>query len=195
MKIQTICISIFLFQATGTVLADEMTLMIEQDLQRLGYDTGEVDGEETLETTIAISKFQAENNLEITGEASADLLRALVAAPGPGAIAAAPATGTTSVPSPTASPEINAAALQAAREACLQQKVAAAEAEDKKRGLKRLFGALARTVVPVGNLEHLENLSEIYNDTAAAANDIAIIAEELGITEDDVLACGNPATQ
>ena len=52
----------------GVSAADNMTMMVEQELDRLGYATGPVDGEETLETTIAISKFQAENNLDVTGE-------------------------------------------------------------------------------------------------------------------------------
>ena len=42
--------------------------MVEQDLDRLGYGPGPVDGEETMETTIAITKFQAASNMEITGE-------------------------------------------------------------------------------------------------------------------------------
>ncbi len=48
--------------------ADDLTLMVEKDLAALGYATGPVDGEETMETVIAISKFQAENQLEVTGE-------------------------------------------------------------------------------------------------------------------------------
>ena len=54
----------------GVSSADDITMMAEQELDRLGYATGPVDGEETLETTIAISKFQAENNLAVTGEVS-----------------------------------------------------------------------------------------------------------------------------
>ena len=35
----------------GVSSADDITMMAEQELDRLGYATGPVDGEETLETT------------------------------------------------------------------------------------------------------------------------------------------------
>jgi len=194
MRYVTIALSSFLLVLAASADADDMTLMIEQDLERLGYDTGDVDGEETLETTIAISKFQAMNNLDVTGEVSRDLLRALVAAPAPGPAAAGTTTVTAAPATPTESPKVNAAALQAAREACLQEKVTAAKAADKKRGVKRLFGAIARTASRTGHMQVLENINEIYS-ASATADDIAVIAEELGISEEDVIACGNPTAQ
>ena len=61
-------------------IADDLTMMIEKDLAALGYETGPVDGEETLETVIAISKFQAENNMEVTGSVTPQLAGILSAA-------------------------------------------------------------------------------------------------------------------
>lgn len=46
---------------------------IQRDLQLLGYDPGNTDGELTLETTVAISQYQAEKALEVTGEPSEEL--------------------------------------------------------------------------------------------------------------------------
>ncbi len=48
-------------------------------LQVLGYDTGEGGGEMNLETTIAISQFQAENGMEATGEVTPQLIGVLAA--------------------------------------------------------------------------------------------------------------------
>ncbi len=171
---------------TGPAYADELTLMIEQDLERLGYDPGVVDGEETVETTVAISKFQAERQLEVTGEVSRDLARTLVAATVAGDL---PAT-TGASPAPVSAPD--EAALYAAQEACLQEKVEAAkERGEKKRGLKRLFGAVARTATRFGGNSVADAIHQVYS-ASATAEDVETIANELGISEDDVLACKSP---
>ena len=113
---------------TTTALADDMTMMVEQDLERLGYATGPVDGEETMETVIAISKFQAENNLEVTGEVSSDLVRSLMAAtPNTGGQSVLISESAVDAAGPVQSSP-DPAALQAAQNACLQEKVAAAQA-------------------------------------------------------------------
>ncbi len=176
-------------------MGDELTLLVEQDLARLGYDTGDVDGEESVETIVAISKFQAQNNLEITGEVSRDLARALMVAPGPGE-AADTAVATASPAVATASPasapaDISEDALMAAREACLQEKVAAAKAAEKKRGFGRLLGAVARTVTRTGNIDMAQKVGDLYS-ASATASDVQIIAQELGISEEDVVACQTP---
>ena len=59
--------------------SDNLTQMIQNHLQALGYDTGNTSGEMSLETTIAISQFQAERGLEVTGEVSAQLAGILAA--------------------------------------------------------------------------------------------------------------------
>ena len=47
--------------------------MIQRDLIALGYDPGDANGQMSTQTIVAISKFQAENGLEVTGEASPQL--------------------------------------------------------------------------------------------------------------------------
>ena len=178
-----------------TVTADDLTMMIEQDLARLGYETGLVDGEETLETVIAISKFQAENNIDVTGEVTPQLARALMgAAPNsagqsmPDTANSITATAPQSVPAPAPDP----AALQAAQNACLQEKVVAAQAsQKKKRGLGRLLSAVTRTASRSGNYDLARSANDVYY-AGATADDLSAAARDLGITDDDVAACQNP---
>lgn len=68
----SICVILALLLPVG-VTADDLTKMIQEELAALGYDTGNVEGEFSTETAIAISQFQAENGLEVTGEASPQL--------------------------------------------------------------------------------------------------------------------------
>jgi len=179
----------FLLTAPGILAADELTKMVEQDLDRLGYGPGPVDGEETMETTIAITKFQAASNMEITGEVTPELARALMIAQpagdaAPAAMAAAPAAAPAPAPDP--------AALEAARQACLQEKMAAAQAaQKKKRGFGSLVRAVTRTAAQGGNYELARTTSDIYSANATA-EDLASAAEDLGLTQDDIAACENP---
>ena len=46
--------------------ADELTRIIQLDLQSRGYDPGNTSGEMSTETIIAVSKFQAEHDLGLT---------------------------------------------------------------------------------------------------------------------------------
>jgi hypothetical protein len=180
---------------SGISVADDMTMMVEQELDRLGYATGPVDGEETLETTIAISKFQAENDLDVTGEVSSDLVRSLMTAQpggGPAAPVAASAAAPAPTPAPTPTPTADPAALQAAQNACLQEKVAEAQAKQKKkRGFGRLMSAVTRTAAGQGNYDLANTAGDIY-DASATADDLSAAAKDLGLTEDDVTACQNP---
>ena len=187
MKIKNIAIAGSCFAVFGmqTALADDMTLMVEQDLDRLGYATGPVDGEETMETVIAISKFQSEANLPVTGEVTPELARALMTqkeAPAAGA-------GTSATATDTAAPQ-DPAALQAAQQTCLQEKMAAAQASQKK---KRGFGSLIRAVTRNVGYDSgvAETMNDVYNANATA-DDLASAAKDLGLTEDDVAACQNP---
>jgi hypothetical protein len=182
--------SIIFAGLASVATADDLTMMIEKDLAALGYETGPVDGEETLETVIAISKFQAENNMEVTGSVTpqlAGILSAKVTSPDshpePASAAVAPAT-----PQPAVDP----AAQQAAQQACLQEKIAAAQAsQKKKRGLGSLMRAVTRTAGQSGNYDLYKTTSDVYSAGATAA-DLASAAEDLGLTEDDVAACQNP---
>lgn len=180
-NIRTIAL-LFLTVASTYAVADDLTLMVEQDLAGLGYETGPVDGEETMETIIAISKFQSENQLEVSGEVSMELARALAAkAANPGQ---APAAASAATQDP--------AALQAAQQACLQEKMAAAQAsQKKKRGFGRLVSAVTRTAGRMGNHDIARSAGDVYSANATA-DDLAAAAKDLGLTEDEVAACQNP---
>lgn len=167
------------------VNADDLTLMVEKDLVALGYETGPVDGEETMETVIAISKFQSENQLEVTGEVTPQLAGVLSArATNPEQAPAAAAASPPAAQDP--------AALQTAQQACLQKKMAdAQEAKKKKRGFGRLINAVARTAGRMGNHDISQSIGDVYSANATA-DDLTAAAKDLGLTEDDVSACQNP---
>jgi peptidoglycan hydrolase-like protein with peptidoglycan-binding domain len=176
-----------------------LTQIIQQDLVTLGYEPGSTDGEGTVATAIAISKFQAEHELEVTGEASPQLAGVIKAAISGGnrpAAASAP-------PAPASAPVAAAPAardpleLQAAQQACLQQKVAdAQEAQTRKRGLGRLARAVTRTASRLGGDEISQEVSQLSStiyDVNAIAGDLQGAAEDLGLTESDVEQCRNPS--
>lgn len=180
-----------------SVQADELTQMAQQELQALGYDIDNTDGEMTTKTAVAISKFQAENNMEVTGEASPQLVGALraagkqQAAPAAAETASAPAVAATSM-----TPEEQAADLQARQQACLQEKVAAAqERNKKKRGMLRLLSAVSRTSRQFGDSGLANDISraswEAYNINATA-NDLEQAGKDLGLTPEEMEACRNP---
>lgn len=169
--------------------ADDLTQMVQQDLVTLGYDPGGTDGEITTATIVAISKFQAENDMQVTGEVTPQLAGILKAAikkqndPG----AAAPTVNVNAAP-PARSP----AELQAAQQACLQQKTAEAQAgQKKKRGFGRLMSAVTRTAFRTGNYDMARTVNDVYAANATA-DDLAAAAKDLGLTEDAVAACRNP---
>lgn len=177
--------SALLVLVAGIATADELTMMVEQELDRLGYATGPVDGEETMETVIAISKFQAENGQDVDGAVTQQLVRKL--------IVATPNQGGQSMPATaSAAPAAGPAAQQAAQQACLQEKMAAAEAsQKKKRGFGRLLRAVTREASRAGNYDIAQTTSDIYSANATA-DDLSAAAKDLGLTEDDVAACQNP---
>lgn len=184
--IVTVGVSVAFAAFALVAFADDLTMMVEKNLAALGYETGAVDGEETLETTIAISKFEAENNMEVTGSITpqlAGILSAKVSNPG-----SQPAPAPAAAPQPAADPAV----LQAAQQACLQEKVAAAQAsQKKKRGIGRLLSAVSRTAGQMGNNDLYRTTSNVYS-AGATAGDLAAAAKDLGLTEDEVAACQNP---
>jgi len=166
------------------VHADELTQIIQKDLTALGYDTGNREGDLSMETIVAISKFQAENNLEVTGEPSPQLAGIIKAAESPRLKAnVAPAVA-------------DAAALQAAQQACLQEKIVAAQqSQNKKRGFGKLMSAISRTAAQVGGADMSSQIAKTSGDIYAAnatGSDLKQAAKDLGLTEDDVEACRNP---
>tara|TARA_R110002096_G_scaffold20690_2_gene67924 strand:+ start:17292 stop:17864 length:573 start_codon:yes stop_codon:yes gene_type:complete len=175
------------FLLTTAVFADDLTKMIQKDLIVLGYDPGNIQGEMSTETIVAISTFQAENGLDVDGQASpqlAGIIRARLKAKNSGSPAA---------PAPQA---MDPAQLQAARDACLQEKVEAAQqANKKKKGFGSLIKAVANTSSRFGGGDLAREVSEtsrdIY-DVNATADDWERAAEDMGLTTDDIEACQNP---
>jgi len=185
-------LSLFSTLASG---ADELLQMIQQDLTDLGYETGNTTGEATTKTAVAISRFQAEHSLEVTGEASPQLAGIIMAAKNDKYVpAASPAA---MAPPPPAPAPTDAAVLQAAQQACLQEKVAAAEAANKKkRGFGSLISAVGRTATQFGNSDLARGISDTSRDVYdinATASDLDSAAKDLGLTPDEVEACRNPS--
>jgi len=180
----------------ATAGADDLTQMVQQDLVAAGYGPLDTDGEVTTATIVAISKFQAENDLEVTGEVTPQLAGILKAAikkqsDPPGTATSAMATATEGAAA-EALPAQDPAALQAAQQACLQEKMAAAQkAQKKKRGFGRLMSAVTRTAYRSGNYELAGTVHDVYNANATAA-DLSAAAKDLGLTEDEIAACQNP---
>jgi peptidoglycan hydrolase-like protein with peptidoglycan-binding domain len=166
-----------------------MTEMVQQDLARLGYDPGPVTGEMNTATAIAISKFQAENKMEVTGAVTPQLAGVLAARADNSAV---PAAAAPAAPAAPADP----AALKAAQQACLQEKVAAAqEAQKKKRGFGRLVSGITRAAGKFAGGDVASTVATTSNNVYTAnatAEDFAAAAKDLGLTEDDVAACQNP---
>lgn len=183
-----------LLACVSTAAADELTQIIQQDLSTLGYDVGSVDGELSTKTVIAISKFQSEHQLEVTGEPSPQLAGVIKAQlNGSRSNAAQPAVAQAA---PAAPPVRTEEELHAAQQACLQQKIEAQqEANKKKSGFGKLLRAATRTMSTFGNSELASEISrtsyEVYSANASY-EDVKSAAKDLGLTEDDIEACRNP---
>jgi peptidoglycan hydrolase-like protein with peptidoglycan-binding domain len=188
--LQALVIAGILLPGVGS--ADELTQIIQQDLATLGYDPGNTDGEASVATVVAISKFQAEHDLDVTGEASpqlAGVIKAAISQQGQGGSQAAAATA----PSSAAR---DPAELQAAQQACLQNKIAEAQqAQQRKRGFAKLARAVTRTASRLGGDDISNDVSALSSaayDANAIAGDLQGAAEDLGLTETDIEECRNP---
>lgn len=176
----------------GMVLGDELTQIVQQDLTALGYDTGGVTGTASTKTIIAVSRFQSEHNLEVTGEITpqlAGVIKAAMSKSGGSSQSAAAAT-------PTMSPAQAEADLKARQEACLEEKVAAAKkSAQMKSGLSKLFSAVTRTASRFGGAETAAAISDTAADASsvdATITDLEGAAKDLGISQSDIDACKNP---
>jgi peptidoglycan hydrolase-like protein with peptidoglycan-binding domain len=176
-----------MFSATAS--ADKLTEIIQSDLAALGYEPGNVSGEMTTETIVAISRFQAENDMTVTGEASPQLAGIIKAKlrESQGVSTAGPAA-----PAPRSR---DPAALQAAQQACLEDKIAQAqEAQKKKRGFGSLMRAAGRTASRFGGdaARVIGQTSRDVYDASATLSDLESAAKDLGIANSDIEACRNP---
>jgi peptidoglycan hydrolase-like protein with peptidoglycan-binding domain len=182
-------------------MADALTQIIQRDLVTLGYEPGNTDGEATVATAVAISKFQAEHDLEVTGEASpqlAGIIKAALNGNSPATATVATASAAPTAPEPAVQPAGDAlVALQAAQQTCLQQKMAEAqESQQRRRGLARLARAVGRTAGRLGGSEISSDIAALSSDVytaGAIASDFKGAAEDLGLTESDLEACRNPS--
>jgi peptidoglycan hydrolase-like protein with peptidoglycan-binding domain len=151
--------------------ADDLTQSIQKDLVALGYDPGSIQGEATLQTSAAISKFQADNGLEVTGAVTPQLAGVLSAKVdqlrhGAGSSpAAAPAASTAAAPKPkTDNSRCPSTVANAAN-----------ETGKKARAVERLAWSLHRLG---GKGQAAQAASEVANATSAAA-DAAAAAHDL----------------
>jgi hypothetical protein len=65
--------------SSNELQGQNLTETVQKHLKALGYDVGAVNGEVSLETTIAISTFQAEKGMDVSGEVTPQLFGALSA--------------------------------------------------------------------------------------------------------------------
>ncbi|WP_191621132.1 peptidoglycan-binding domain-containing protein [Marinihelvus fidelis] len=175
--------------------ADDLTKMAQQDLATLGYEVGAIDGNAGTQTVIAISKFQAEQGLDVTGEVSPQLVGALRAAikkqgqPATGR----PAPATVAATSPQSNPRAD---LQARQQACLQQKVEASQKQQKtKRAFMRILNTVSRSSSRYGSGELAKTISTASGqayDANATYEDVKGAAQDLGLSESDMEECRNP---
>lgn len=178
----------------GMVRADELTQIVQQDLTTLGYDTGGTDGTVTTKTIIAVSRFQSEHNLEVTGEITPQLAGVIKAAMSRGDSAGqVPQPAVTTAP---AAPVETEADLRARQQACLQERAAAAQRNaELKRGLGKLLSAVSRTTSRYGSGETASAISSTtgdVNSASATMNDLEGAAQDLGLSQGDIDACRNP---
>ena len=155
--------------------ADSMIFMIQEDLAELGYNVSPTGTMDT-DTAIAISQYEAEHDMEVTGKPSPQLAGILAAG------------GSSASGGKERTPE----ELQAAQQACLQEKMEAAQAaQKKKRGFGSLMRGVGRMAGQFGNYDLLRTTSDVYQ-AGATVEDFSQAAKDLGLTEDDIAACQNP---
>ena len=165
---------------TPSSAGDPLVQSIQRDLVALGYDPGNTRGELSTPTVVAISKFQAENNLEVTGEATPQLAGILAAKRD--AAASSPATASSGTES-----------LEEAQAACLQQKIDAVK--KKKQGFGRFMKAAANTASRYGGTKvsnEVEKASAEAYKADATAKDLEEAADALGLSKADIESCRNP---
>ncbi len=177
----------------AVAFADELVQIVQQDLITLGYDPGASDGATTTKTIIAVSKFQAEHNIEVTGEITPQLA---------GVIQAAisqqnnPATSVQVAVTAEVTPEQQKADLKARQQACLQEKVdAAQQAAQTQSGFGKLLSAVSRTASQYGSVGTIAQISDTTDQVYSAGatmGDLKGAAADLGISESDIEACQRP---
>lgn len=163
---------------SGALLADELVETMQRDLTTLGYYSDPIDGELDLPTQLAIGKFEEANAMPVTGEATLALASKISLAADQGA-----ATG--GAAAETAAAQADAATV-AAREQCLDEKKAQAEASKQKR---KLFGSLGKAGGNLlGRFGGAGAAADVYK-ASATVDDVAAISDAMGLDEADVSEC------
>lgn len=191
-RLAAVCVPVCLL-AMGA-RADELTLQVEQGLAALGYDTGPVDGTQTVATTVAISKFQAQNDMEVSGEVSPVLLGRIVAransAEPPASSAAQSATADRAGSTP---PAAGAGAVTTAQQACLQKLAEEKEKSSRRRrGLGSLVSAANRVASRFGVGQEVVETARDAAAVSGAASDLASAARDFGLTPEEAESCRTP---
>ena len=159
---------------------DPLVQSIQRDLVALGYDPGNTAGELSTPTIVAISKFQAENNLEVTGAATPQLA-GILAAKRDAAASSKATTGS------------GKESLEEAQAVCLQEKIDAVK--KKKQALGRFVKAAANTTSRYGGTKvsnEVEKASAEAYKADATAKDLEEAADALGLSKADIESCRNP---
>lgn len=167
--------------STASAGGDPLLQSIQRDLIALGYDPGGADGRLTTPTIVAISKFQAENGLEVTGEATPQLAGILAAKRDAAGGSGAGSGG-------------NVQSVEEAQRACLQAKIDTAK--KKKRAFGRVMKAAANSASRYGGSnvsQEVERASQEAYKVDATAKDLEEAADALGLSKEDVEACRNPS--
>lgn len=87
-RITAVLLLVLAFFSIDATHADELTQIVQKDLISLGYDPGPATGVVTTKTIIAVANFQAQHNLEPSGEITpqlAGVIQATLAKQGGGA--------------------------------------------------------------------------------------------------------------
>lgn len=96
---------------------------------------------------------------------------------------------------PPAQAQTSNTGMSASQQACLEEASARAAEErekaEKKRKFGRLMGAVARTASRMGVGPDISGINQDVYEATATAQDIQVIADELGITTDEVERCRN----
>jgi hypothetical protein len=142
--------------------ADNLELQVWVGLNELdGYDPGSF-GAETDELSVAIATFQIRNSMEVTGQASEELAKAIQA----------------QVRTKGGTASAAAAANQAGGEdPCLRRE--AVETASKTRRFARLARAGERLFNRAGgDSDVARDVSQIANETTAIASDVAVLSPD-----------------
>ena len=174
--------------APGAASANSSLVKVAQELlMKLGYNPGNVSGQMTDETKIAIATFQAKNKMAVDATVTPQLIGVLTAK-----VDEQGAGGATASLSDAGSGN----ALQAAQQACLEEAIAEAQAKKKKKkGFGSLMSAVSKTANLLGNNKFVTDLATTTNEiyqVDSTVKDYKKAAKELGISKEAVENCQNP---